>query len=301
MAANVQARPSGTLYVVGTPIGNLSEGSPAMREAFEHASAVLCEDTRVTGKLLSAWGVSKPLERADARKLPERTAEIVSRLLAGETLALASDAGMPAISDPGQVLVDAALDAGVRVEVVAGPSALTAAVAASGLSCARFLFLGFLARKGHSREEELSLVASSPVGAVIYESPHRVRATLADLARAMPGRRVALCRELTKLHQEVLRGSADEVEDALRAREEGQGALKGECVLVIEAPSQGERTRSAPAASELSHRAAELLREGCPPSKAAKALAREYGVSREEAYLVVLELKGGAERDEEGA
>ncbi len=289
-----RARPAGTLYVVGTPIGNLAEGSPAMRDAFERASAVLCEDTRVTGKLLLAWGISKPLERADAKRLPERAHGIVSRLLSGETLALASDAGMPAISDPGQLLVDAALDAGVRVEVVAGPSALTAAVAASGLQCSRFTFLGFLARKGRAREEELQLVASSRVGAVIYESPHRVRATLADLARVLPGRRVALCRELTKLHQEVLRGTAAELEEALRAREEERGALKGECVFVVEMPSLDERAHEAPRAEELSKRAAKLLEEGLSASKAAKALARERGIERDAAYATVLMLKGDA-------
>ncbi len=289
-----KTRPAGTLYVVGTPIGNLAEGSPAMQRAFEAASAVLCEDTRVTGKLLSAWGISKPLERADAKRLPERVEGLVERLLAGETLALASDAGMPAISDPGQLLVDAALDAGVRVEVVAGPSALTAAVVASGLPCSRFLFLGFLARKGRARADELALVASTGTGAVIYESPHRVRATLADLARVVPERRVALCRELTKLHQEVLRGTAAELEEALRLREQERGSLKGECVLVVEMRAHGECEQPAPEAVELAKRAAALLDDGLSASKAAKALARECGVPREEAYAAVLELKEGA-------
>ncbi len=297
---STNARSAGTLYVVGTPIGNLAEGSPAMRAAFEAADAVLCEDTRVTGRLLAAWGISKPLERADAKRLPERVEGLVARLLQGETLALASDAGMPAISDPGQLLVDAALEAGVRVEVVAGPSALTAAVAASGLSCARFTFLGFLVRKGRARVEELALVATPGVGAVIYESPHRVAATLADLARVAPGRRVALCRELTKLHQEVLRGSAGELVEVLRAREGERGALKGECVLVVEAAAPRECAREAPNAADLARRAAELLDEGLPASKAAKALAKELGVSRDEAYARVLALKERASGVREG-
>lgn len=288
MASLAAPSGAGRLLVVGTPIGNLSDVSEAMVRAFEAADAVLCEDTRVTGKLLMALGIAKPLERADARVLPGRVEGLVGRLAAGETLAFASDAGMPAISDPGQLLVDAALEAGVRVEVVAGPSALTAAVAASGLACAHFLFLGFLARKGSARERELALIAELPVGAVLYESPRRVSSTLEDLAPLLGERRVALCRELTKLHEEVLRGTAAELADLLREREGAGVPPKGECVLVVEEGASRASASCEASAEELERRAAELVVEGLAPSKAAKALARELAASRDAAYAAVL-------------
>ena len=191
---------SGCLYMVGTPIGNLGDMSPRVAEAFRAADAICCEDTRVTSKLLAHLGISKSLVRCDENVIAQRAPELVDRLLAGETLAFASDAGMPSVSDPGQVLVDAARDAGVDVQVIPGPSACVTALVASGISCEHFFFEGFLPRKHGERVRRLGELAGVPGALLFYESPHRAAASLEAIAQVFPKRRVALCRELTKLH-----------------------------------------------------------------------------------------------------
>ena len=203
-----ESRQAGRLYVVGTPIGNLGDLSPRAAEAFRACDAVCCEDTRVTGKLLNYLGISKPLVRCDENVISQRAPELVDRLLAGETIAFASDAGMPSVSDPGQVLVDAAREAGVDVEVVPGPSACVTALVASGIPCEHFFFEGFLPRKHGERVRRLRELAPIPGALLFYESPHRVEASLEAIAQVFPQRVVALCRELTKLHEEVLRDAA---------------------------------------------------------------------------------------------
>ena len=233
---------TGKLYVVGTPIGNLGDLSPRVGEAFAAADAICCEDTRVTSKLLMHLGISKPLVRCDENVIASRAAGLVDRLLAGETLAFASDAGMPSVSDPGQALVEAAREADVPVEVIPGPSACVTALVSSGIPCEHFFFEGFLGRKHGDRVRRLQRLAVVPGALIFYESPHRIVATLEAVAEVFPQREVAVCRELTKLHEEVLRGPAAQLAEGLRAR----GEVKGEIALVIAPPSEDEETGIVP-------------------------------------------------------
>lgn len=231
---------TGKLYVVGTPIGNLRDLSPRGLDAFSICDTVLCEDTRVTGKLLRSYGLFRPLERCDENVIAQRAPELVDRMRMGEVFAFASDAGMPGVSDPGQVLVDAAREAGMPVEVLPGPVACVTALVSSGIACEHFYFEGFLPRKAGERERRLAALSAVPGALLFYESPHRVLATLESVARVFPARTVALCRELTKLHEEVLRSSAADLVGQLRKRVEKQGEIKGEIVLVVGPPADSE-------------------------------------------------------------
>ena len=275
---------AGILSIVGTPIGNLSDASPRVVETLSRASVILCEDTRVTSKLLAHFDIRVPLVRADENVIRSRVGEVLSRVLAGERVAFVSDAGMPGVSDPGQVLVDAALDAGLRVEVVPGPSAVTCALVASGLASEHFFFEGFLPRKAGAQKTRLAELSRIPGTLVVYESPRRVAATLANVAEVMPLRRVALVRELTKLHEEVVRDVAPALAEAIAARDE----VKGECVIVIAPPGDEEiAAASAPALSLEEEVAAGLAAEE-PKSALAKRLAKAFSLSRAEAYDLVV-------------
>ena len=234
-ASGAAACEAGGLTLVGTPIGNLGDLSPRAREALASADVVLAEDTRVSGKLLNACGIRARLERCDENVIGARAGGLVERMAAGERIVLVSDAGMPAVADPGARLVDACRDAGVPVDVVPGPSAVTCAIAAAGFACERFYFGGFLPRRDGERDRLLSSLRALPAVLVFYESPHRTAASLAAVARAFPMRRAAMARELTKLHQEVVRASAPELAAQVADRE-----LKGEVVLVIDAPGDEE-------------------------------------------------------------
>jgi 16S rRNA (cytidine1402-2'-O)-methyltransferase len=198
----------GVLVVVGTPIGNLGDLSPRAAEELGRADVVACEDTRRTGKLLAHIGVRVPhLMVVNDHTEPRAVPDVLARLDRGQRIVVVSDAGMPGISDPGERLVAAATNAGHPVEVVPGPSAAITGLVASGLPAGRFVFEGFLPRKGSGRSERLALVAAERRTVVLYEAPHRLARTLADLAEACgPTRRVALARELTKLHEELWRG-----------------------------------------------------------------------------------------------
>lgn len=296
-------REQGKLLVVGTPIGNLGDLSPRAAEAFRTADAVCCEDTRVTSKLLAHIGIEKPLVRCDENVISARAAGLVERMLAGEVLAYASDAGMPGISDPGQVLVDAARAAGVPVEVVPGPVACATALVASGIPCEHFFFEGFLPRKAGERERRLRQLALVPGALLFYESPHRVAATLESIAKVFPMREAALCRELTKLHEEVVRDVAPALYEEVAAREQ----VKGEIVLVVAPPSSEELAAGATFAAGASTgdeqgeasdpdallRAdiVQALEAGEPASSIAKRLSQRYSRRRREVYALVLELQ----------
>lgn len=275
---------AGILSVVGTPIGNLRDASPRVLDTLAAADVVLCEDTRVTGRLMSAFGLHVRLERCDENVMAEKVGGVLERLAAGERVAFVSDAGMPGVSDPGQRLVDAALDAGLRVEVVPGPSAVTCALVASGLASEHFFFEGFLPRRGGAQCARLEELAAVPGTLVVYESPRRAAETLANVAAVMPGRRVALVRELTKLHEEVVRGEAAELATEVAAR----GEVRGECVIVIAAPGAGElearRAAAAGPGSTLEEEVAAGLAAGEPKSALAKRLARAFGMPRAEVY-----------------
>ncbi|MDI9590764.1 MAG: 16S rRNA (cytidine(1402)-2'-O)-methyltransferase [Acidobacteriota bacterium] len=272
----------GLLSMVGTPIGNLSDASPRAVETLRDSDVILCEDTRVTARLLAHFGIRVPLQRADENVLARRIEATLGRLASGEHVSFVSDAGMPGVSDPGQRLVDAALDAGIRVEVIPGPSAVICALVASGLPMERFFFEGFLPRKRGAQLARLRELAPIPATLVLYESPHRVVATLAVLAEVFPLRRVALVRELTKLHEEVVRGRAPEVASLVSER----AALRGECVLVVEGPVAGEGGLSSPAvpATSLDDAIAAGLSAGEGKARLAKRLSRELGLPRSEVY-----------------
>lgn len=288
---------SGCLYMVGTPIGNLGDMSPRVAKAFRAADAICCEDTRVTSKLLAHLGISKTLIRCDENVIVQRAPELVDRLLAGETLAFASDAGMPSVSDPGQVLVDAARDAGVEVQVIPGPSACVTALVASGISCEHFFFEGFLPRKHGERVRRLSELACVPGALLFYESPHRAAASLQAIAQVFPKRRVALCRELTKLHEEVLRDKAPALLETVLAR----GEMRGEMVIVVAPPAPDEMTGIAAQVDASDQQ--ELLAEdiACaleaeePASAIAKRLSQKYSLRKREVYARVLAMQ--EERD----
>ena len=282
------ASSGGVLSIVGTPIGNLSDASPRVVETLRSADVILCEDTRVTGKLLAHFGIRVPLVRADENVLAERIGPTLARIESGERVAFASDAGMPGVSDPGQRLVDAALESGLRVEVIPGPSAVTCALVASGLPMEHFFFEGFLPRKASAMAARLKELALVPGALVIYESPRRVAETLARIAEVLPRRKVALVRELTKIHEEVVRGDAEEVARTVAERE----AIRGECVVVIGAPSEEElrerRQSVGGGPSSLEAAIAEGLAKGEPKSALAKRLAKSFSLSKAEVYDAIL-------------
>ena len=271
------------LSVVGTPIGNLSDAAPRVIQTLHAADLVLCEDTRVTSKLLHYFDIESPLMRCDEHVIASRVPQILSKLEAGQHIAFVSDAGMPAISDPGQRLVDAALDAGFKTEVIPGPSAVTCALVASGLAVQYFFFEGFLPRKISEQTRRLQMLATIPGALVIYESPRRVKKTLDAIAGVYPHRRVALVRELTKLHEEVVREKAPVLAQLIAGRED----LRGECVIVIEAPTEAEAREvsivgATPASVE--DVIARGLLDNMAPSALAKMVAQQCGISRSQAY-----------------
>ena len=275
---------AGILSIVGTPIGNLTDASPRVVETLSSADAILCEDTRVTSKLLAHFDIRVPLVRADENVIRSRVAEVLKRVGAGERIAFVSDAGMPGVSDPGQVLVDAALDAGLRVEVVPGPSAVTCALVASGLASDHFFFEGFLPRKTGAQKARLEELSRIPGALVIYESPRRVAATLANVAEVMPGRRAALVRELTKLHEEVVRDLAPALAETIAARDE----VKGECVIVIAPPSADETAAANAPTRSLEEEIAAGLAAGEPKGALAKRLSKAFSLSRSEVYDLIV-------------
>ena len=279
---------SGKLVICPTPIGNLEDMPPRALAALRNADVVCAEDTRVTGKLLSAFDIHTRLERLDENLMASRATAIVERVAGGEVIAYCSDAGMPGVSDPGQRLVDAALEAGLPVEVLPGPTAVATAYVASGFTCPRFYFGGFFPRKAGERTQAISTIRAFDAVSLFYESPHRIASALADVAGALPTRRVAVCRELTKLHEEVVRGVATDVA-AEFARREAEGGVKGEIVLVIDAPSAAELEQASEAASaSAADRAAQLVAAGELSRKdIVKALRDEFGISRNEAYDLV--------------
>lgn len=281
----------GKLIIIPTPLGNLGDVTQRTLDAICACDVLCCEDTRVTGKLLTALGLSKRLERLDEVAVSKRAGQVVQRILSGEVIGFASDAGMPGVSDPGQRLVDAARNAGVAVEVLPGGTAVATAYVASGFPTQTFYFGAFFPRKGGDRKRILSSLSSLDAALVFYESPQRLVSALASIAEELPFRRVAVCRELTKLHEEVFRGTAPDVHAEFATRA-SMAPIKGEIVIVIDAPSGEE----ALAAHTLSHddaekRAAELLAEGTLTNKGiSKQLRAEFGLSRNEAYDLVLSL-----------
>ena len=276
----------GVLYVVATPIGNMGDISARARAVLAAASAVAAEDTRHSGRLLRELGLERPLVSLHEHNERARATELVTRLRAGENIALISDAGTPLLSDPGYLLVSAAIEAGITVTPVPGPSAAIAALSASGLPSDRFCFEGFLPSRAAARRRRLRELAAEPRTLVLYEAPHRIADCLADLAQALgPARRACIARELTKRFETFYRGSLGELAERARADPD---LARGESVVLVEGAAPAE-----PSAQQLDGTLAVLLRH-LPPSAAAAAAASLTGMRRADAYARALALSRAA-------
>lgn len=268
------------LYLVATPIGNLEDITlRALRILREEANLIACEDTRQTQKLLHHYEIRKPLISYHEHNEAARTAEILDALERGQSVALVSDAGTPLVSDPGYRAVAAAIERGFPVIPIPGASAALAALAASGLPSDQFRFIGFLPSKAAARRKALEQLADEPATVIAYESPHRILETLADMAEILAGRRIVLARELTKIHEEFLRGTAADIREQLAQR----GAVKGEITLLI-ARSENPTPIADPLAAVQS-----LEQQGVERMEAIKTVARQMGLPKRALYRLVME------------
>ncbi len=269
------------LYLCATPIGNLGDITARVEETLRRADVIFCEDTRNSAALLIALGIKKRLESCHEHNEMQRCADIVERIRGGAVVAYISDAGMPAISDPGERLVRACIDAGVHFEVLPGASASLTAAILSGLPTSRIYFMGFLPRSGVERAEAIAEIRRVTATTVIYESPYRVAETLAELCAALGDRQAAVCREITKLFEETRRG------DLLALTEQARrDPPKGECVIVI--GGAGENTDGGAGLEEL---LTDLLRSGMSVKDAAKRAAIVLDVPKGEAYTAANRIK----------
>ncbi len=280
----------GKLIICPTPLGNLGDMTERALEALRTADTVCAEDTRVTGKLLAAFSVEKRVERLDEAMLSGRANSIVNRVLEGETIAYCSDAGMPGVSDPGLRLVRAAREAGAAVEVLPGPTAAATAYVTSGCDNPRFYFGGFFPRKDAERKSLLESLRSLDAALVFYESPNRLASALDAIANVYSHRELAVCRELTKLHEEVVRGAACDVRDEFASRTAPGGrGIKGEIVIVVDGPNEAEGAAAAQDAQvSAAARATELKASGSSKKDIARTLVEEFGIARNAAYELAL-------------
>jgi len=273
----------GLLYVVSTPIGNLEDITYRAVNALKSADWIACEDTRTTHRLLSHYGITtRSLSYHDHNEQP-RSAELTARLVAGETGALVSDAGTPLLSDPGYRLVRAAIEAGIRVEALPGASAVLAGLVVSGLPSDQFHFAGFLPSKQGARKRSLEALSDEAATLIFYETPHRILEALDDINAVYGSREVVVARELTKMHEEVLRGTATQIRETLAARD----SVRGEFVILIAKASE-------PAVDDtpVEEAVAALIRSGVERMEAMKTVARQRGLSKREVYRLVNGLGG---------
>ncbi|MGH3727743.1 MAG: 16S rRNA (cytidine(1402)-2'-O)-methyltransferase [Micromonosporaceae bacterium] len=277
---------AGRLILLGAPLGNSADASPRFADVLGSADVVAAEDTRRLHRLAADLGVALPgrlvsyFEGNEVRRTPE----LVAALRDGATVAVVTDGGMPSVSDPGFRLVKASIEAGVEISVAPGPSAVTTALAVSGLPCDRFCFEGFLPRRGGDRRRRIADLAAEPRTMVFFEAPHRVAATLADLAAGFgPERPAALCRELTKTFEEVRRGSLAELVSGVDA-----DPPRGEITLVVEGASAAPVQRSA---ADLAAEVAARESAGTPRKEAISAVAKSAGVPKREVYDAVVAAK----------
>ncbi|MCQ2463278.1 MAG: 16S rRNA (cytidine(1402)-2'-O)-methyltransferase [Clostridia bacterium] len=271
---------SGILYVVGTPIGNLGDFSPRAVETLEKCDFIAAEDTRVTLKLLNRFGINTPMISYHEHNRFQKGEEIVNRIIAGESCAIVTDAGMPAISDPGEDLVALCHERGVKVQAVPGPSAFVSALAVSGMSVGRFTFEGFLSVNKKSRREHLDSLVNETRTMVFYEAPHKVSQTLKDMYAVFGNREITIVREITKIYEEVIRTC---LEDAVR--DYGNDELKGELVLIIAGAEIQKEEFTTEQAVEL---AREILFSGKSAADAAKTAAKKTGVKKGDIYRLLV-------------
>lgn len=268
---------SGKLFIVGTPIGNLGDFSQRAVKTLEDVDFIAAEDTRVTLKLLNHFGIKKEMLSYYEHNKMSRGGEIIARLLSGESCALVSDAGMPAISDPGEELVRLALDEGIAIETVPGPTALTTAIALSGMPSGRFCFEGFLTVNKHGRREHLSELKNEVRTMVFYEAPHKLLATLRDMLSVFGDREIAIVRELTKIHETIRRTCLSEA-----AEYYSQNPPRGEFVLIIAGKEREEAI--AYSLSDAVSIAKKLVEDGEGLSNAAREAAKTTGIKKGDIY-----------------
>jgi 16S rRNA (cytidine1402-2'-O)-methyltransferase len=265
----------GILYLVASPIGNLEDVTLRAIRVLKECDLIACEDTRHTRKLLNHYGIEKPAVSYHDHNEATRAPELIARLREGASIALVSDAGMPLVADPGYRLVTAAVAAGISVQPIPGPSALVTALAASGLPTDSFRFSGFLPPKSGQRRAVLESIQDEQATVIFYEAPHRILETLADIDRILGARPVVVARELTKTHEEFLRGTAAGILAVLEARD----AVKGEITLLI---GKGAGIKVGEASVE--EAVAACMSEGMERMDAIKAVARRYGLSKRDVY-----------------
>jgi 16S rRNA (cytidine1402-2'-O)-methyltransferase len=268
----------GILYVVATPIGNLEDITVRALRILREAGRIACEDTRHTRKLLDHFGIAKPMLSYHEHNEAARASELVAMLESGENIALVSDAGTPLISDPGYRLVAAAIDAGISVVPIPGASAAIAALSASGLPTDAFRFGGFLPAKRSARRKLLEQLKPESSTLIFYEAPHRILETLDDIADVMGARKIVIARELTKMHEEILRGTAAELRDQLQ----GRPSIRGEITLLI-----GKPEAAAIDETPVAEAVGELERRGVARMDAIKQVAKARGLSKREVYRIV--------------
>lgn len=269
---------SGTFYVIGTPIGNLDDITIRQLDTLKEVDFICAEDTRVTLKLLNRFEIKKQLISFHEHSSKADAQRIIDRLKAGESCGIVTDAGMPCISDPGEVLVKLCAESGIDIRVVPGPSAVVSAVAVSGLSTRRFTFEGFLPVPKKERAERLEKLRGETAVMVFYEAPHKLKTTLADLAGFFGGdRKISLCRELTKIHEEVIRLTLAEAVEYYNANEP-----KGEFVLVLEGARESEESELT--IEQAMAQVKKLIDMGEKPTEACKAVAKETGFRKSELY-----------------
>jgi 16S rRNA (cytidine1402-2'-O)-methyltransferase len=281
----------GTLFVIATPLGNLSDISARALETLRSVQRVICEDTRLTARLLGRYGIETPRVSCHRFNERERVEALLGELREGADLALVSDGGTPSVSDPGALLVSAALDAGVRVTPVPGPCAATALLSVGGLPSDRFVFEGFLPHRGGERRRRLRELRDEPRTLVLYEAPHRIRETLEDVEAILGERLVVLGREMTKVHETIIRGSARQILDRM-----GPGEVRGECTLLVSGPSHDDRHRDATDSTEsaalLTTWRQCLAEAGGDRREALRSAARRLGLRRAELWRKIQELSG---------
>lgn len=276
------------MYIVGTPIGNLQDISPRVQRTLKEVDLIFAEDTRVSIKLMSHLGISKTLVSCHDFNESNRSGELEKHALAGNSIALISDAGMPLISDPGHKIVQEAIRLGMEITSVPGPSSILAAIVGSGLPCERFAFEGFLPDKGGERRKRLEKIKDDDRTLVFFLPLSDLAKVLPEIKEILGNRQAALCRELTKLHEEYIRASVQEILDISQNRQ-----LKGECVLVLAGCSQeAERFDEA----ELAAKLASLLDSGARLKDAASLLARESGWASSDIYKIGLKLRDQNDR-----
>jgi len=272
----------GTLYIVSTPIGNLEDITLRAVKILKEVDVIAAEDTRHSSKLLTHYGISKPLISYWGEKEKVKSTVILERLHSGQSVALISDAGTPGISDPGAVLIKRALEEGMSVVSIPGASALIAALSISGLSTEEFTFIGFLPVRKNQRQKVLKELSLEPRTLVFYEAPHRILETMSDMEEIFGERKAAVVKEISKIHEEILRGSISEILNKLEI-----STIAGEYVIVVERRAGEMRLTTGDAISEVSA----LMKKGLGRKEAVKKVAEAYGLSKKELYDKSLEVE----------